>query len=99
KLLFNTDQMFARNVGWLAPFMGSVMNVLLPISYLQGSMAPVYDRLSGLLDRTSAAFPIVDGKVRMQIEVTLDAMPGLAAALPSQPSPPAPPAGPRAGGR
>lgn len=96
KLLFNTDGIFAKNIAWLAPFMKSVMDVLLPLSYLEGSQAPVYDRLSGLLDRTSAAFPIIDGKVRMQIEVTLDAMPGLAAALPP---PPAPAPAPQRGGR
>lgn len=95
KLLFNTDRIFAKNIAWLAPFMKSMMDVLLPLSYLQGSQAPVYDRLSGLLDRTSAAFPIIDGKVRMRIEVTLDAMPGLAAALP----PPPPAAAPQRGGR
>jgi hypothetical protein len=93
KLLFSVDQIFAKNIAWLAPFMKSMMDVLLPLSYLQGSQAPAYDRLSGLLDRTSAAFPIIDGKVRMQIEVTLDAMPGLAAALP--PPPPAPQRGGR----
>ncbi|HTZ14023.1 MAG TPA: MCE family protein, partial [Mycobacterium sp.] len=65
-----------------------------------GSMAPYYDRLSGLLDRTSAAFPVINGKVRMQIEVALDTMPGLAAALPpGPPSPNASPAAPPAGGR
>jgi hypothetical protein len=90
KLLFNTDGIFAKNIAWLAPLMKSMMDVLLPLSYLQGSQAPVYDRLSGLLDRTSAAFPIIDGKVRMRIEVTLDAMPGLAAALPPPPPAPAP---------
>jgi hypothetical protein len=95
KLLFYTDGIFAKNIAWLAPLMKSMMDVLLPLSYLQGSQAPVYDRLSGLLDRTSAAFPIIDGKVRMRIEVTLDAMPGLAAALP--PPPPAP--APQRGGR
>jgi hypothetical protein len=89
KLLFNMDRIFAKNTSWLAPFMRSMMDVLLPISYLQGSFAPVYDRLSGLLDRTSAAFPVVDGKVRMQIEVVLDTMPGLAAALPAAPGAPA----------
>jgi hypothetical protein len=109
KLLFNADNIFAKHVAWLVPFMGSVMDVLLPASYSIGSMAPYYDRLSGLLDRTSAAFPIVNGKVRMQIEVTLDTMPGLAAALPSgPPGPPGPPqppapnaslAAPPAGGR
>ncbi|OBI91432.1 MlaD family protein [Mycobacterium sp. 1245805.9] len=94
KLLFTSDKMIVRNVSWLAPFMRATTDVLLPLSYMQGSMAPVYDRLSGLLDRTSAAFPIIDGKVRMQIEVTLDTMPGLAAALPSPP-----PAAPQRGGR
>lgn len=96
KLLFNSDQMLAKNVSWLAPFMGAVTSVLLPLSYLQGSFAPVYDRLSGLLDRTSAAFPVVNGKVRMQIEVVMDTMPGLAAALP--PAPAAPPGPPAPGG-
>lgn len=100
KLLFNADRIFAKNIAWLAPFMKSMMDVLLPLSYLQGSQAPVYDRLSGLLDRTSAAFPIIDGKVRMRVEVTLDAMPGLAAALPSAPPlPPAPGTTPQRGGR
>jgi hypothetical protein len=103
KLLFNMDHIFAKNISWLAPFMGAVMSVLLPMSYTVGSMAPYYDRLSGLLDRTSAAFPIINGKVRMQIEVALDTMPGLAAALPPGPpgptQPPASAAAPRAGGR
>ena len=100
KLLFSADEIFAKNIAWLAPFIGAVMDVLLPISYLQGSMAPYYDRLSGLLDRTSAAFPVINGKVRMQIEVALDTMPGLAAALPpGPPSPNASPAAPPAGGR
>jgi hypothetical protein len=86
KLLFNADRLVAKNIAWLAPFMKSMMDVLLPLSYLQGSQASAYDRLSGLLDRTSAAFPIINGKVRMQIEVTLDTMPGLAAALPPAPA-------------
>jgi hypothetical protein len=100
KLLFSADKIFVKNISWLVPFIGSVMNVLLPASYAMGSFAPYYDRLSGLIDRTSAAFPVVNGKVRMQIEVVLDAMPGLAAALPPQPpQPPAPAAGLQAGGR
>ncbi len=97
KLLFNADKIFAKNISWLAPLMGAVMNVLLPASFSVGSLAPYYDRLSGLLDRTSAAFPVINGKVRMQIEVVLDTMPGLAAALP--PQPPASAAAPQAGGR
>jgi hypothetical protein len=97
KLLFTADGIVAKNISWLAPFSRALVDVLLPISYFQGSLASAYDRLSGLLDRTSAAFPVVNGKVRMQIEVGLDAMPGLAAALP--PQAPAPAAGLQAGGR
>jgi hypothetical protein len=97
KLLFNADGIVARNISWLAPFSRALVDILLPMSYTMGSFSPYYDRLSGLIDRTSAAFPVVNGKVRMQIDVVLDAMPGLAAALP--PQPPAPAAGLQAGGR
>jgi MlaD protein len=82
KLLFNSNGIFAKNMAWLVPLFDAVMSAWLPAAYTVGSLAPAYDRLSGLLDRTSAAFPVIDGKVRMQIEVTLDTMPGLAAALP-----------------
>ncbi|BBX48703.1 MlaD family protein [Mycobacterium cookii] len=93
KLLFSADKIVAKNISWLVPFVRAMMDVLLPETFTIGSFAPYYDRLSGLIDRTSAAFPVVNGEVRMQIEVTLDAMPGLAAALP------APAAAPQAGGR
>ncbi|WP_264001041.1 MlaD family protein [Mycolicibacterium gadium] len=95
ELLFTANGILAKNMSWLVPIIDAMMSVSLPLSYFQGSFAPAYDRLSGLLDRTSAAFPIIDGKVRMQIEVTLDTMPGLAAALPL----PAPDAMPHGGGR
>jgi ABC-type transporter Mla subunit MlaD len=90
-LLADVGGILTKNLPWLVPLVGSFMNVSVPSAYLFGSLAPSYDRLSGLLDRTSAAFPVIDSKVRMQIEVTLDTVPGIAAALP----PPAP--GPRVG--
>ncbi|CPR13253.1 organic solvent resistance ABC transporter periplasmic protein [Mycobacterium bohemicum DSM 44277] len=101
KLLFKSDDLFARNVSWLVPITSSLTDVMLPQMYTLGSLAPAYDRLSGLLDRTSAAFPVIDGKVRMRVEVALEAMPGLPAALaPQPPGPPGPPApAPRGGGR
>lgn len=81
KLLYNTDAVFARNISWLVPLADALRNILLPRMYMLGSLAPAYDRLSGLIDRTSAAFPMIDGKVRLQIEVIMDTMPGLPAAL------------------
>jgi MlaD protein len=95
ELLFTGNAILAKNMSWLVPMMHAMVRLSLPLSYFQGSLAPAYDRLSGLLDRTSAALPIIDGKVRMQIEVTLDTMPGLAAALPV----PTPDAAPQGGGR
>jgi hypothetical protein len=95
QLLLNATGMLAKNMSWLVPIIAAMMSMSMPLAYFQGSLAPAYDRLSGLLDRTSAAFPIIDGKVRMQIEVTLDTMPGLAAALPQSTSD----AVPQGGGR
>lgn len=90
-LLTDVGALLAKNLPWLVPLLASIMNVSVPYSYLFGSLAPSYDRLSGLLDRTSAAFPFQNDRVRMQIEVILDTAPGLAAALPG--------AAPTGGGR
>jgi hypothetical protein len=94
-LLFNLTGIIATNISWLVPLVGGIMSALLPAAFSIGSVAPAYDRISGLLDRTSTAFPMVDGNVRMRLDLTLDAMPGLAAALPAG----APPAPPQGGGR
>ncbi|WP_082690659.1 MlaD family protein [Mycobacterium sp. M26] len=90
KLLYDADAVFARNVSWIVPFVDAMRNVLLPTAYTLGSLGPAYDRLSGLIDRTSAAFPMINGKVRLQIEVIMDTMPGLPAALDPGAAPPAP---------
>ncbi len=96
QLLFTTNGIFAKHLSWLVPLFGGMMSVLVPYAYMTGSMSPAYDRISGLLDRTSTAFPIINGKVRMNLELTLDTMPGLAAALPTEAGAPEPPQG---GGR
>lgn len=90
-LLNFVADLFNKNNHWVVPMANGIVNVAAPTTYALGSLAPAYDRLSGLIDRTSAAFPIIDGKVRLRIDVLLDAMPGLAAALPAeQPAPPTP---------
>jgi len=83
-LLNFVADLFNRNQQWLVPMANGLVNVAAPTTYALGSLAPSYDRLSGLIDRTSAAFPVIDGKVRLRIDVLLDAMPGLAAALPAE---------------
>lgn len=84
RLLGDVGGLLAKNLPWLVPLIASIMNLSVPSAYLFGSLAPSYDRLSGALDRTSAAFPFHDDRVRMQIEVILDTVPGLAAGLPAE---------------
>jgi len=84
-LLGDVGALLATHLPWLVPLIASVVDLAAPAAYVFGSLAPSYDRLSGALDRTSAAFPFQDGRVRMQIEVILDAVPGLVTALPAQP--------------
>ncbi|BBY55249.1 MCE family protein [Mycobacterium koreense] len=85
QLLSGVGELIARHLPWLTPVITSIMNLAVPSMYLFGSLAPAYDRLSGLIDRTSAAFPFQNDRVRMQIELIMDTAPGLASALPEAP--------------
>ncbi|BAX99494.1 putative Mce family protein [Mycobacteroides stephanolepidis] len=78
------DGLHANN-DWLVPLIRSIMDMAVPFTYFLGSLAPAYDRLNGLLDRTTSAFPIDNGKVRLNVQLIMDTAPGLAAALPMAP--------------
>ncbi|MGV0635019.1 MlaD family protein [Mycolicibacillus trivialis] len=82
KLLSGVGELIGKHLPWLTPVITSIMNLTVPGAYLFGSLAPAYDRLSGLIDRTSTAFPFQNDRVRMQIELIMDTAPGLASALP-----------------
>lgn len=99
QLLADVGDILLRNNPWLIPLVNGTMNAAVPGMYAVGSLAPAYDRISGLLDRTSTAFPLIDGDVRMRAEVIMDTAPGIAAALPGLPGPPelAPAPGPGGG--
>lgn len=86
-LLRGAGDIFVKHNSWLIPLVASIVNVSVPTVFAVGSLAPAYDRLSGLIDRTSAAFPVQNGNVRMQVEILLNTMPGIAAALPGMPEP------------
>lgn len=87
RLLSDAGQVFVEHNSWLIPLVTSIVNLSVPTTFAIGRLAPAYDRLSGLLDRTSAAFPVQDDKVRMQVEILLNTSPGIAAALPGMPDP------------
>lgn len=82
QIALKASDAFARNSVWTMPSVNALLDLMVPFTYALGSIPPAYDRLSGLLDRTSAAFPQRDGRIRMQVQLYLDAAPGLAAALP-----------------
>ncbi|TDZ75956.1 mce related protein [Mycobacteroides salmoniphilum] len=73
------------NNDWVVPLIRSVLDIAVPSTYFLGSLAPAYDRLNGLLDRTTAAFPVDNGKVRLNVQLVMDTAPGLGAALPMVP--------------
>lgn len=95
------------NNDWLVPLIRSIMDLAVPYTYFLGSLAPAYDRLNGLFDRTTAAFPVDNGKVRLNVQLIMDTAPGLGAALPMVPegqasnaaAPVGPAPGPSAGGQ
>jgi hypothetical protein len=72
QLLTDVGQLSAQHNAWIAQLVGAIMNVGIPATFAVGSLAPAYDRLSGLLDRTGGAFTVVDGQVRLRTEVILD---------------------------
>ncbi|BBX75954.1 MCE family protein [Mycobacterium shinjukuense] len=72
QLLRDAGEISVRHSPWLRQLVGAIMNVEVPAMFAVGSLAPAYGRLSGLIDRTAAAFPVVDGDVRMRTEVILD---------------------------
>ncbi|KAA1251627.1 MCE family protein [Mycobacterium simiae] len=76
QLLRDAGQISLQHHPWLIQLLGAIMNIEIPTMYALGSLAPAYDRLSGLFDRTSTAFSVVDGEVRMRAEVTFDTSPG-----------------------
>ncbi|MEB3031983.1 MlaD family protein [[Mycobacterium] nativiensis] len=86
RLLSDAGSIVVKNKPWLSPLITGMMNTSVPLMFTLGSLAPAYDRLSGLVDRTSTAFPFVDDRIRMQVELTIDTVPGLSAALPDAPA-------------
>ncbi|OBK30319.1 mammalian cell entry protein [Mycobacterium asiaticum] len=72
QLLVDVGQISAQHSTWIVSLVNAIMNVGVPASFAAGSLAPAYDRLSALLDRTDGAFVVVDGQVKLRTEVTLE---------------------------
>ncbi|MBX9638892.1 MAG: MlaD family protein [Mycobacteriaceae bacterium] len=77
QLLIDVGRISAQHNTWIVQLVNAIMNVGIPASFAAGSLAPAYDRLSGLIDRADSALTVVDGQVRLRTEVSLDGGPGL----------------------
>ncbi len=76
QLLIDVGRISAQHNTWIVQLVNAIMNVGIPVSFAAGSLAPAYDRLSGLIDHADNALTVVDGQVRLRTEVTLDGGPG-----------------------
>lgn len=72
QLLADVGQIAGQNNTWIVQLVNAIMNVGIPTSFAAGSLAPAYDRLSGLLDRADGAFVVVDGQVKLRTELILE---------------------------
>lgn len=69
--------------GELATVIDTAMDLAVPLAMSLGSFAPAYQRVPALLDHIEQAFPVVDGRVQLRVELRVIAehMPYLLASL------------------
>ncbi|MFX0580948.1 MlaD family protein [Nocardia nepalensis] len=65
----------------LAEIIDTLLDLVVPIAASIGSVAPAYHRVPELIDAIGSAFPVVDGRVQLQLEVIVKNMPYLAESL------------------
>lgn len=70
--------LFGGNLDSFTQILAVVMDLGVPLGMSYGSLAPAYGRLPELMDRIGAAFPVVDGRVQLQLRIIADTMPQIA---------------------
>ncbi len=76
-LIDPVGDLLARNNPDLAKIIDTLLDLVVPIAASLGTLAPTYNRIPELIDRIGAAFPVVDGRVQLQLEVIAKNMPYL----------------------
>lgn len=66
------------NNPYLKPLLDTLLDILLPVALSAGTLAPAYQRVPAVVQGVEDAFPTVDGKVQLQLEVIVKNMPNLA---------------------
>ena len=65
----------------LTKLLSTTLDLLVPITASIGTFAPSYNRVPQVLDGISDAFPVVDGKPQLQLDLIVKTMPNLAGAV------------------
>lgn len=76
-LIDPVGDLLARNNPDLSKIIDTLLDLVVPIAASLGTLAPTYNRIPELIDRIGAAFPVVDGRVQLQLEVIAKNMPYL----------------------
>lgn len=79
QLLVPIGQLLETNNPNLTTLLSTVLDLLVPITASLGTLAPSYDKIPGVVDGISDAFPLVDGAPVLQLDVIVRTMPNMAA--------------------
>ncbi|WP_327140160.1 MlaD family protein [Nocardia sp. NBC_01327] len=80
-VLLGISNLLQRNNPELERVLSGVLDLAVPISVSLGTVAPAYNRIPNLLRAMDGAFPVVDGRVQLQLDLIVKTMPYLADSL------------------
>ncbi|MBY6684874.1 MCE family protein [Rhodococcus sp. BP-149] len=66
------------NGPYLRPLLDTLLDVLLPVALSAGTLAPAYQRVPDVISGVEDAFPNVDGRTQLQLQVIVKNMPAMA---------------------
>ncbi|MBY6350276.1 MlaD family protein [Rhodococcoides corynebacterioides] len=66
------------NNPYLKPLLDTALDVLIPVALSTGTLAPAYQRVPNVLQGIEDAFPTVDGRTQLQLQVIVNSMPTMA---------------------
>ncbi|OZC90746.1 mammalian cell entry protein [Rhodococcus sp. 06-412-2C] len=81
QLMVPVGDLLKKNNPNLTQLLSTTLDLLVPITASIGTFAPSYNRVPQVLDGISDAFPIVDGKPQLQLDLIVKTMPNLAGAV------------------
>ncbi|WP_206492853.1 MlaD family protein [Rhodococcus sp. KRD162] len=81
QLMVPVGDLLKKNNPDLTKLLSTTLDLLVPITASIGTFAPSYNRVPQVLDGISDAFPVVDGKPQLQLDLIVKTMPNLAGAV------------------